>query len=448
MRSKALLASIILLLFTNSPLAKTNQDYSISLTKPNVSTVELEALQQGQIIIKLDNKENQQDSKLLEDVIVKADCDLNCAELISVKEKSVQAMEGYAIFTITAKDKAGIGIILFDADGARALPVTITVTKPSYTLNVKDTDLSKGRELNILGENIIEVEVKKGTTPIHDGAEAEAIIMKGQGLFEEPPIQKTTTKSGKAIFRLTPKNEDGTAVIRFQIGDSFTDLKVYMSHPSFYKSIIQKAVSQIFDYAVMLAAIGVVAMALLQLIKWNDFIKGKVQSLFFRRYLPRESRDAIIEDVIRAAYGRYNELTAKLFFRQEPEEIIAQTKLACEQRINDLEAGDALEDFIDKACPMNESAQDKTKEIERRIANIKAYFDAIQIDMAAKWALCNQVTAALISVLIIGISLAFLYQDQSQIKIFALSFFGGLLAPLAKDFSNSIADITSKLKSI
>lgn len=456
MIKKLLWIIAVVLLVTNPSAAEDKAEYIIGISKDEgpSTVISLQPLQQVQLKVEVKNKAKT-DEKVKDGTKVTTECDLKCAELISIEQSSVPTRDGYAMFTITAHEEAGSHILSFSADGVKSVPVKINVTKPTYTITIKGAEPGKARDLKIGEDNLIEVEVKEGNASITDGAEVQAIIGNDERrFFEGTVINKATTKNGVATFHLTPKDVNGIATIRFQIQNSFAELKVNISRLSFYQSIIEKTVNQLLGYIAILAAIGTVSMGLLEAFKWNDFIKGITQEKFFRRNLiiktdeekDKKVTDEIAKNIIEAAYGMCNELRQKLFYRQSSENIILQTNGACDQIIKGIETGEALKDFIDKACPPIGSAQDKEEENKRRIENLKAYFDAVLVDMNDRWKFWNQVFATLISVLIIGLTLLHYYPSVHSVKIIVLSFFGGLLAPMAKDFTNSASSIINKLK--
>jgi hypothetical protein len=451
MIKKLLWIIAVVLLVTNPSAAEDKAEYIIGISKDEgpSTVISLQPLQQVQLKVEVKNKAKT-DEKVKDGTKVTTECDLKCAELISIEQSSAPTRDGYAMFTITAYDKAGTQILYFNADGVKRVPVKINVIKPTYTLTIKGAEPGRARDLKIGEDNLIEVEVKEGNAPISDGAEVQAIIRKDEQLFfEGTVINKATTKNGVATFHLTPKDVNGTTTIRFQIQDSFAELKVNISRLSFYQSIVEKTVNQLLGYIAILAAIGTVSMGLLEAFKWNDFIKGKTQGWFLRRHLTTKTANAIAENIIAITYGMCDELRKKLFYRQSSENIILQTNEACEQIIKGIETGDALKDFIDIACPPTipiPPPDKEEQEKQRRIENLKAYFNAVQLDMNARWKFWNQVAATVISVLIIGLTLLHYYPSVHSVKIFVLSFFGGLLAPMAKDFANSAASIINKLK--
>lgn len=448
---KCLWIIAVVLLLANPLAGEDKAEYIIGISKDEgpSTVISLQSLQQAKLKVEVKNKAKA-DDKVKDGTNVTTVCDPKCAELITIEQSSMPTRDGHAIFTITAKDRAGSQILSFNADGIKTVPVKINVIKPTYTMTVKGTEAGKARDLKIGEDNLIEVEIKEGNAPVTDGVEVQAIIEKDdQRFFKDTISYKAKTKNGIAAFHLTPKDVNATATIGFKLKDSVVDLKVNISRLSFYQAIVEKTVSQLLGYIAILAAIGTVSMGLLEALKWNDFIKGITQGLFFRRYLKTTTADvrAIAENIIEAAYGRCGTLGKKLFYRQSPEEIIKQTKAACNDVIKGLETDKPeLQKFIDEACSQNTSVKDQTKEPERRIENLNTYFDAVLVEMNARWKFWNQVAATVISVFIIGYSLAHFYPSVHCLKVFALSFFGGLLAPMAKDFTNSASSIISKLK--
>lgn len=473
--NKLFYATVGFLLVANVSAAEDQIEYVITIPKSEepATVISLSPQQPYQMKVVV-AKDGKPDEKIANGSSVTATCIQECSGLIDIASTATTT-DGVAIFKIKAKDKVGDQIISFSTPGAKAVTTKINVIKPSYTLSVKGSESGKAQDLKIDEENLVEVEVKDGNKPVADGTEVLATIknISDQTNFYAPEMKEKTI-NGTAKFHIKPiKPKDGTGltVINFRAKDAFAEATFNISRLSFYQAVVEKVISQLLGYIAILAAIGTVSMGILEALKWNDFVKGLTQSWLFRRHLviteahssmatrffpPAVTKD-IAEDIIKVSYGRYDSLRKRIFYRQSAEEMIKKTQNACSEIIGNIEKGDALKQFTDIACPPiqstlpsgasdDEKKAERTNEETRRQNNLNTYFEAVLTDMNASWKYWNQLAAILISTGLIGYGIYHFSPSEHGQKTFFLAFLGGLLAPMAKDFTNSASTIINKMK--
>ena len=464
------IAAILLSIICFSALGDENDSITVAKQAESLSTISLQPLEHATIKIKV--------PRIEDGVNVAVDCDQACSDLVRFSSKSGKIRNESVDFSVVAQGKIGSQVITFRIDKA-SYQAKIDVTMPHFSLTVKGAAPDgKPFDLMIDQVNAVSVEVKKGDEPVADGTYVEASVQNAHGLSDDAlsfTDKEVRTKGGLATFHLKPKVEDGTATVQFKVkdSDSTAELNVKTSSISYYQALVQKVTDQLFGYIAILAAIGTAAFGLLEALKWGDRIKGYVQALLFVEHLKQpqsteavpgiihiwmndKNTDADVEkietDIIASAYGVFDESRRKIFHRQKIETIVSSTVTACEKVLDGAEMGrQNLLAFINDACPMVPIGTDPDKlkkELDRRKANLKAYFEAVQVDIAARWAGYNQLAAMVLSV-ILTVIIAWTSGALSgySVETVVLAFVGGLFAPFAKDIKTNAGSLIGKLTS-
>lgn len=102
MIKKLLWIIAVVLLVTNPSAAEDKAEYIIGISKDEgpSTVISLQPLQQVQLKVEVKNKAKT-DEKVKDGTKVTTECDLKCAELISIEQSSAPTRDGYAMFTIT-----------------------------------------------------------------------------------------------------------------------------------------------------------------------------------------------------------------------------------------------------------------------------------------------------------------------------------------------------------
>ena len=239
--------------------------------------------------------------------------------------------------------------------------------------------------------------------------------------------------------------------------------------------VISKISDHILDYALLLAAIGTITMALIELLKGVTTAR-----MFFHRYMVKtwiqkytsnaKTAAATLNELLNLAAGGKN--NANVLYDQPTGKMLGQIQAASNvaldfpshypafYRLLAMVPGDAgskadcdtWQGFCDSQLGAQARKPSKTDEAEARDASqararlgnlVARKLDALQTKIEYWWARLNQLLA------VAGGAgfLAYVLYQQSQditINLVVLSLFGGLVAPFAKDVVTALSGLRAR----
>ena len=237
---------------------------------------------------------------------------------------------------------------------------------------------------------------------------------------------------------------------------------------------IQGIANTVLDYALLLAAVGTIAMALLELIKSLLLLRAHYHQIMFRRWI-RKKQSEVLEEFFVLATGEKSKaryLFWRAIFDQPSEKMLGQIQAAANVAMDYpniyrnfytfLTRGSETTPSIpgqqsDKDVWMNfvtEPSKDTDAQRSRQASQARARLtnlvarklDAFQTNLEYWWARLNQTVAIFLGAAIFWYAI---HQtvDVSKIDYFTLvvmSALGGLVSPFAKDIVSALSGLRTR----
>jgi hypothetical protein len=241
-------------------------------------------------------------------------------------------------------------------------------------------------------------------------------------------------------------------------------------------SNVESVAGQILDYALLLAAIGTITMALLELAKAVLFIRKFFHRWYIGRWLgaaenPDETRDELL---LLAAGGLdnaavlYNQPTGKLMGQVQAAANVAldfpdrykwfYEFLTAAPRTSGTEDQNDWRQFSKKRMnarprrinPQNDEEARRALQARARLGNlVSRKLDALQNRIEYDWARLNQLVSvigggALLAALLMQIQAKAESDSKQVVGIVLISVLGGMVAPFAKDVVTALSGLRAR----
>ena len=204
---------------------------------------------------------------------------------------------------------------------------------------------------------------------------------------------------------------------------------------------IDGTVDGIWELVAALAAIGIFAMAIIEIVKLIFQPRYLLQKFIFVQWLTENNRSAA-QDIIRLSTGGHERLLYQLPIERMVGQIDAAAQIALSYPSNYRNiiyalAQNADSNDLEAITADNQQAENlqSFSDARNRIANmIQRNLDALQLRIEGYWARGSQIAAVVLSTALIWIYVAPAAQDTADyLQVFAFSIAGGMVAPVAKD---------------
>jgi len=226
--------------------------------------------------------------------------------------------------------------------------------------------------------------------------------------------------------------------------------------------------SNILAYAILLAAIATITMALLELVKAVFYLRLLYHHLMIRRWLRKDS--ACYNQLVFLAVGENDSSSA--LFDQPTDKLMAQVQAASNVVFESPSSFPELYDFFTKGTDSYSTKDQLTDSIiwkqftERTVDEnnindrnllqqatkartrldhfVARKLDGFQTLTEYRWARFNQFVSIVGAIIFIIVLLCESGNYYSPVQIFFLSVFGGLIAPVAKDVVTALSNLRTK----
>lgn len=239
---------------------------------------------------------------------------------------------------------------------------------------------------------------------------------------------------------------------------------------------IQHFSDTILDYAILLAAVGTIAMALLELIKSLCFLRARYHQLMIRKWIGGDSN--VLNDFFVLTTGekdKMNYLFWRVIYDQPTEKLLGQIQAAAnialdypiiythfytfltrgsEQSDGDLWLEYVKEPSMPDVTYEQRSRDQRSREASQaraRLSNLIARrLDAFQTKLEYFWARGNQLAAVILGAAIFWYAILQLdlqtedMQKAAPFRLIIISLLSGLVSPFAKDIVSALSGLSTK----
>lgn len=244
---------------------------------------------------------------------------------------------------------------------------------------------------------------------------------------------------------------------------------------------IEGMAHDITAYALILAAVGTLTMALLELLKSVADARMRFNSWRIRKWLPADALDELQLLATGSAEPRKPRraiqgfvtgeiLRTDVLYDQPVEKMMGQIQAAANMALDFPHLYSELYQFLANPLAASEQSDDAKQwlayaqavaentqqsgdvaraatQARARIGNIVARkLDAFQTETQYLWAEYNQRAAVVCAGAFLCYLLVGVVHMENTLKVIALSVFGGLVAPFAKDVVSALSGLTAKAK--
>jgi len=244
---------------------------------------------------------------------------------------------------------------------------------------------------------------------------------------------------------------------------------------------IQSLSNNILSYAILLAAVGTIAMALLELAKSLFLVRAHYHQLWFRRWIGPKEDHALSEFFVLAtgeqSHTRY--LFWRAIFDQPSEKLLGQIQAAANIALDypniypnfyrfltmgstqphtdipgQVPDADLWMNYVKTPPPpgpQGEGSRDQqareASQARARLSNVIARkLDAFQTNLEYWWARINQTAAIILGTVIFWIAIPQTAWSKSisAMTFITISLLGGLVSPFAKDVVSALSGLKTK----